>query len=203
MTREQWLLEAIDSITKTVFEPNEVIVPKLEVSVGKPGGKSKAWTIDAADSQDGETYQIFISSEVWEKATLAELLFGELVYCIAGRRPTKAFKQRFSLTRAGKRWYPEIGSEIHYQVIGVATRAVEYPHIPALVEEREKKQTTRNLKVVCRGTTHAEPLIMRGAMSTFENGFPSCYCGNNYEPDGWTLPETTNEDEEQNEKLPS
>lgn len=199
MTREQWLLEVISEITRTIFQPNEVIVPKIEVSVGKPGGKSKAWTIDADDSQDGETYQVFVSAELWEKSTLVELLFGELIYCIAGRRPTKAFKQRFSLVKSGKRWYPKVGSETATLLTGVATRAADYPHIPAVVEEREKKQTTRNLKVVCRGTAHAEPLIMRGAMSTFENGFPSCYCGNSYEPDGWSVNSTETETNEVHE----
>lgn len=193
MTREQWLLEAIDAITARIFEPVEVIVPKIEVSTNKPGGKSKAWTIDALESQDTETYQIFISSEVWEKSTLIELLFGELVYCIAGRKPTKAFKRAFSLTRAGKRWYPDLSSETHGTLTDIAASCIDYPHIPVVIEEKEKKQTTRNLKVVCRGTAHNEPLIMRGALCTFENGFPSCYCGNNYEPDGWTLPESLHE----------
>lgn len=201
MTREEWLLNVINEMERLIFTPAEVIVPKIEVSTNKPGGKAKAWTIDALNSADNETYHIFISSEVSEKSTLIELLFGELVYCIAGRRPTKAFKQRFSLTRAGKRWYPEIGSSTHEVLKSIEHNISEdYPHVPVVVEEKDKKQTTRMLKIQC--VSHEKPIILRGSRESFTMGFPVCSCGSAFIPVGWSL-EEENEEINNDENLPS
>jgi len=191
ITREQWFLDRISYITEQIFAPADVIVPQIEVSTNKPGGKTKAWTIDASNSADQETYHIFISSEVLEKSTLIDLLFGELVYCIAGRRPTKAFRRTFSLTRAGKRWYPEVGSETAAKLSGVVAWAPDYPHVPVIVEEKDKKQSSRMLKIQC--AAHDKPIILRGSRESFTTGFPVCSCGNTFTPDGWIVENETNE----------
>jgi len=118
------------------------------------------------------------------------LLFGELVYCVAGKRPTKAFKRRFSLTRAGKRWYPEVTSGTYASLNLIASTAADYPHIPVIVEDKEKKQTTRMLKIQC--ANHEKPIILRGSREAFENGLPTCTCGAAFQPVGFGTNEESN-----------
>jgi len=177
VTREEWLEDAIARITTAIFEPADVIVPLIKVSVSKPSGRSRSAVIDADQSADGVTYHIFISSELWEKSTILETLFGELVYAIAGPKPPRAFKHQFSLTRVGKRWYPESGSETAQTLAGLGAAMGEYPHVATVPAER-LKQTTRMRKIVC--PAHEKPVILRGSREAFDGGLPYCYCGQQF-----------------------
>ena len=176
MTREQWLQNIIEQINTELFEPNDTVLPQIQVSVGKPSGNSNAWTISPKENDENPIYHIFISATVLEKSTLVELLFGEVLYATVGR-PSKAFKRVFSLTRAGKRWYPEVGSDTMLTLNDIAAAAPPYPHVPVVLEEKEK-QSTRMLKITC--FNHEDPIILRGASKAFVDGLPVCFCGSEF-----------------------
>lgn len=173
MTREHWLQNIIEQININLFEPNDTVLPSIQVSVGKPSGTANAWTITPNPDNPEEPYNIFVSATVQETRQLTELLFGEVFYAAVGR-PNKQFKRVFSLTKAGKRWYPEVGSPTMDVLSDIAAAAPPYPHVPVVLEEKEK-QTTRMLKITC--FNHEEPIILRGANKAFAEGLPVCFCG--------------------------
>lgn len=176
MTREYWLQIVIEQINIRLFEPNDTVLPNIQVSVGKPSGTANAWTITPNPDNPEEPYHIFVSATVREARQLAELLFGEVFYAAVGR-PSKAFKRVFSLTRAGKRWYPEVGSDTMLTLNDIAAAAPPYPHVPVVLEEKEK-QSTRMLKITC--FNHEDPIILRGASKAFVDGLPVCFCGSEF-----------------------
>lgn len=173
MTRELWLQNVIEQINTTLFEPNDTVLPSIQVSVGKPAGTANAWTITPNPDNPEEPYHIFVSATVREPRQLTELLFGEVLYAAVGR-PNKKFKRTFSLTKSGKRWYPEVGSDTMAVLNDIADTAPPYPHVPVVLEPKEK-QSTRMLKIIC--FNHEEPIIFRGASKALTQGLPTCFCG--------------------------
>jgi hypothetical protein len=167
-TREEWLIAATALMRTEVFEPKEITIPAVRLSVGWPGGRADQSTTGgqcwkSAMSAD-KIPQVFVSPIVDDAAQVLEVLGHELIHavddCESGHRgafakmmKTVGYEGKMTGCTAGqslKDIYAllliELGDYPHSK-LGVAGDAGQDPDGGA---ESPKKQGTRMLKVSCQ-----------------------------------------------------
>jgi hypothetical protein len=162
-SREDWLNAAINALRPLAKARGYTLPDKVRVSCGFPKGKSKAigqcWSQLA--SKDG-TFETFISPVIEETTRVLDILVHELGHAAVGleakhgpkfARFCKAFHLvgPWKATTAG----PEFNDKVFAPVMH-ALGGMKYPHAAMLdcLSTAPKKQTTRNLKCVCKDCSY-------------------------------------------------
>lgn len=153
MTREQWLIQAIEELQDSVFAEHGAVIPPVRVSVGFPGGghKRKAigecWNPEAANDKIS---QIFISPVLSDSVRVLDVLAHEIIHAIYPKAGHKgAFKQlATAIGLEGKMTATTAGPELTEKLKIISENLGDYPHA-ALNLGNRKKQSTRLIKLEC------------------------------------------------------
>lgn len=158
MTREEWLVKAIELMTKQKFNTIGYKVPLLRVSVGLPYGRGSKkaigqhWHPKASDDKVGS---IFISPTINDTCEVLGTLAHEVVHGVVGNEAKHGKLFRLcaeAIGLEGKMTSTNAGPElVKYFKKELIKKLGEYPHSRLnIIEGRPtKKQTTRMIKMFC------------------------------------------------------
>lgn len=194
-TREGWLNAAVELIRPAFAAIGASLPPTIFVSMGFPRGERKGSKVGqcwpAAASGDNESAHIFIHPNQTDAARIIDILVHELCHAADDcqndhKKPFIKLARAMGLTgkwtatvaspellkRITEEWLPELGPLPHPGLGEV------------MAEEKEKKQTTRMIKVVCP----ADDYNLRTTRKWIKIGLPTCPCGTlmttpDYDPD--------------------
>lgn len=151
MTREEWLLQAIEAIRPLFAEAEKPITKALRVSIGFPSRTPRktlgeCWTVTT-----DETPQIYINPTQDDPIEILSTLVHELCHSVlppeAGHNRTfAALGKRMGLE--GKPTSMGAGAELRERLNSLLATLGPLPHT-ALVLAQKKVQSTRLLKVAC------------------------------------------------------
>lgn len=181
MTREQWLMDAVEIFRPWFVEHDKPIPEKVRVSVGyaKRAGKAIGFCY-RANASDDEVNQIFISPELHDPVKVLATLVHELVHAAdnnaSGHRGEFARVAK-ALGLTGKMTATVPGEELTASLEEVVAKLGEYEHGKLNPLGAIKKQTTRMIKLeaLCCG------YVARTTRKWLDVGVPSCPCGNEME----------------------
>lgn len=181
MTREEWLLKAIEAM-RPLFADQGAEIPAVRVSVGWPGGGGRnlnkvigqCWATRAAG--DGVA-QIFLSPVLDDAIQVLATLAHELVHavddCKSGHKGYFA-KLAKGIGLEGKMTATVAGAELTAKLTEIVKEIGPYPHAKLVTAAVPiKKQSTRMLKVECPSTGYT----LRTTRKWLEEyGAPICPC---------------------------
>ena len=182
MTREEWLLKAVNLLAPYFKRTTSLDVPDVRVSVGWPGGGSRRTRIGECWSGSCATdglAQIFISPVLHEPVKVLGTLAHELVHATVGTK--HGHKGEFrkvakAIGLTGKMTATTVGDDLLPVLEGIAETLGEYPHAAlSLTDAGRKKQTTRMLKVWCPNSEYTVRMTRKWLD---EWGAPTCPCCN-------------------------
>ncbi|NRA43509.1 MAG: hypothetical protein HRU09_01000 [Oligoflexales bacterium] len=181
MNREKWLNEMAQHLYKRFKSSGYEDIPeKIRFSCSLPSKGAFAknqvlgecWSCDASDDC---TFEIMISHVVSESVRAADVLAHELVHVIVGieNGHNATFgKCARAIGLEGKLTATYAGEDLTNYIKEYAQVIGEYPHASLSKPEEEKKQSTRQLKMVCRND-HPE-YIARISKKTLDIAAPLC-----------------------------
>lgn len=154
-TREAWLLAARVSLEARVFCPAGYEIPATRIGVGWPIGNKKRIQGQCHSNKNSadKTYEIFISPKLDDIQTVLAVLAHELAHAVVGTEA--AHKKPFiDVARAiglvGPKWTMTTAGEYLADTLkNISVGLGNYPHAILNLGEKEKKQSTRLLKVAC------------------------------------------------------
>jgi len=182
-TRESWLLACIE-LLKPDFQAIGANVPeKLRASCGWPSksglAKKKrrigeAWS---AKCSGDETFEIFISPVLKDGRPVLATLVHEIVHCAVGveaghKGPFKRIALAIGLE--GKMTETVAGETLNKRIDEIIAQVGPYPHAELRSSNAEKKQTCRQLKVICK---ECGCICRMSRKAIDEVGCPTCACG--------------------------
>jgi hypothetical protein len=181
MTREDWLLQLTDALRPMFLEAGAKIPEKVRATCGWPSKSARpsknrrigeAWS-DKCSAD--ETYEVFISPCLADPIEVAGVMVHELVHTAVGvevghKAPFKRVAQAIGLE--GKMTATVVGEGLRVKLEGITAEIGPYPHA-VLDITSAKKQTTRQLKIVCSACGY----ICRTTAKWIEVGTPTCACG--------------------------
>jgi hypothetical protein len=187
MTREEYLRKALDLFQAHLFEPQGFEVPQdVQVSVGYPkgarGGKGfkaigQAWAPTV--SEDGKSFNVFISPEVGDGVTALATLLHEQVHCVVGleaghKAPFKRCATAVGLTGKMTATSPSEGLQSYLEAL-IQGELGEYPHA-AMNPKKKGGKGSRLVKVVCPRCSDGDRLyVVRMTRSWLDSlGAPIC-----------------------------
>lgn len=181
-TREQWLELAVQRIAADIFQPHEIDVPRVRVSIGWPsrGGTGTTKRVigqcwKGMVAEDG-FHQIFLSPMLKNWQDILETLVHELIHaiddCASGHKGAFA-KMARQVGLEGKLTATHAGSDLRRQLARIVDAIGELDHSPLRPAPNATKQTTRMLKVVCPDDDYT----IRTTQKWLDVGYPSCPCG--------------------------
>lgn len=182
-TREEWLINAVDTLRPLFVQLASVDVPEVRVSCGFPGGGSprkrigECWKVAACASGVAE---IFVSPVLADPIMVLATLVHEMVH--AWDRGENGHKAPFArVARAmgleGKMTATHAGEELSATLADIAAELGPYPHAEISLAVQVKKQTTRMIKVECPACGY----VLRTTAKWLEVGVPTCCCGEQME----------------------
>ncbi len=179
MSREDWLLMAIECLKSGLFKQHGASIPHLRVSVGFPGGGSahkrigEYWPSKAIS--DGIP-QIFISPILDKPVECLDVLVHELVHaCTPGAGHGKLFKRlALKVGLTGKMRSTVAGPELKSYLEKLSTDLGLFPQSKINLSSR-KKQSTRLGKVSCQSCGYVCRVTKKWLD---ELGTPICPCNN-------------------------
>lgn len=185
-TREQWLMAAIEALTKKVFTPAKFEVPEVRVSVGWPGGRGKKNGVIGqcfpTGAADDKLAQIFVSPVVSDALGALIVVAHELVHAVDDCK--SAHKSGFIKIAREIGFTPKwtvatedvITDEFRDKLEAIAEKLGTYPHAAIRPTERPKVQKTYMLKVVC---VEDDEFFVRMTQTKLDDyGAPKCPCHN-------------------------
>lgn len=163
-TREAWLQAAVEELRPSYdgLGGTDAKLPDVvRVSCGwapKHSKNSVGWCVKSTAAADGASH-IFVSPEVESPRIVLAILAHELIHaaddCTNGHTgPFKVMHKAIGFE--GKPTYSNPGPEMTERLDALAERLGPYPHRSMSPTAREKKQSTRMIKVVCKGGGWAE-----------------------------------------------
>lgn len=181
-TREQWLVAAIDLITKKIFKPNNFEVPAVRVSVGWPGGRGKKAGVQgqcfATGTTTDKTAQIFVSPAEASVPTVLAIVTHELVHAVDDCK--SAHKSGFIKIAKEIGFLPKWTSSdnrsdaLTEKLATIAEKLGPYPHAAIELTERPTVQKTYMLKVMC---VEDDEFFVRMTQTKLDDfGAPLCPC---------------------------
>jgi hypothetical protein len=191
VTREQWLEAAVAEL-RPLLEEVGAPVPEVRVSVGWPSSKAtsrknrtigECWKRQTA--ADGIS-QIFISPTLGGEEQVLGTLVHELIHAWddgkSGHKGNVAKREGFrgkatAIGLVGKMTATTVGTELLPKLTAIAEKIGDYPHSPLSPSGKEKKQTTRMLKLECP----EDGYIVRTTAKWLDMGYPICPCGTEME----------------------
>lgn len=194
-TREEYLELAVQAIIKDIFEPAEIEVPPVRVSVGWPGGRGPKKNVigqcfDKRVSKDGVA-QIFVTPAIDDAYVTIETLTHELIHAIVEGHEdengeVKHHGHRGEFIRVAKAigfekpWKETPASEeLREKLQAIADRLGEYPHAAITMEDRPTVQKTYYLKYV--SPENSDYFVRVTATKVEEYGAPLDPWGNEME----------------------
>ena len=149
-TREQWLVAAIDLITKKIFNPAKFEVPEVRVSVGWPGGRGKKQGVRgqcfSTDTTTDKVAQIFVSPAEADVQTVLAVVAHELIHAVDDCKSDH--KSGFIKIAREIGFLPKWTSsdnrtdELSSKLLAVAEKLGPYPHAAIEIGERPTVQKT-------------------------------------------------------------
>jgi hypothetical protein len=181
VSRENWLLEAID-IMRPWFEEHGAKVPeKVRVSVGF-GKRQRKGTIGvcyASHAAEDGIHQVYVSPVLVDPVQILGVVMHELVHawddCKSGHKG-EFRRVATALGLTGKMTSTVPGDELKLRLQDVSGKLGDYPHSKLNVDSIPK-QSTRMLKALCKGCGYTIRLTRKWA----EMGLPICPCGDEME----------------------
>lgn len=180
ITREEWLQRAIAHLTEVFDKHTGYALPEMQVSVGWPsaGGLAnrkkvigQCWSGEAQ-----EVPHVFISPLLADPKEVLAVLVHEIVHalCEAGTGHRGQFITVAKAVGLVKPWTAtQAGEELAQELARIVAELPEYPHKALKASGKEKKQSTRMLKVVCEDCDYT----VRTTAKWLEVGTPTCPCG--------------------------
>jgi hypothetical protein len=152
--REAWLQAGVALLASEVFGPLNYTVPAVNVSCSWPGGGSarkrigECWPTRLSAAKINE---VFISPVIADGVAALDILAHELVHavddCKSGHKAAFVKIAR-AIGLDGKPTATFAGPALKAKLAAMVEKLGAYPHA-ALNLSGRKKQTTRNIKVVC------------------------------------------------------
>lgn len=184
VTREAWLMTAIESLRPMFAEIDAELPESIRVSTGwtkraRKGSVGWTWISGAAEDK---VNNVFISPEIDDSVTALRILAHELIHvwddCEHGH--TGAFKQKWAaLGFVGKATECTAGEELADQLEALTILLGDYPHKKMLTGAdggkgtMPKKQGTRMIKVTCDCCGYT----VRTTQKWIDAGLPACPSG--------------------------
>lgn len=203
LTREGWLAAAVEHLRKDFAEAGEPLPPKVNVSVGWPGGRGnkanvigQCWHPSAcADKAPA----IFVSPRLSDPVDVLAVLVHELVHAAGHQGHRKGFRRlALAVGLTGRMTATVPTEELATYLRGLANRLGPYGH--AAIQDRSTvrlpgvpggkdgdpeprmgtpKQTTRMLKLECPCCGYT----VRTTRKWLEQGLPRCPSSVRLQPD--------------------
>lgn len=180
MTREQWLLDALDIFRPWFAEVEKPLPEQIRVSVGYGKGARKS-TIgvcyNSMASVDG-IHQVFISPELSDPVRILDVLLHEGVHAaddgVSGH--TGEFRRvAQALGLEGKMTATVASEGLREKLTTVADKLGEFPHGQLNPARKINTQKTYMLKVICEDAECG--WFFRITKKHAERGLPFCICG--------------------------
>lgn len=182
-TREQWLGHLVDALRPAFAALGHALPARIRVSCGWPsrGGMSRsrkvlgqAWSAEC--SEDG-AHETFLSPCMGDAAEVAHVLVHELVHHAVGhkcghRGPFR--KLALALGLEGQMTATVPGAALKERLHALCEPLGPYPHAALNPLLREKKQSTRMLRVSC---VDCGCIVRMSRQSIDGAGLPTCGCG--------------------------
>lgn len=156
--REEWLLEVASKITPRIVEVAGLEMPEYRITCGWPSRSAtsrkqrrigECWKGTA--STTGVT-EMFISPLIADPMEVAATIAHELIHCVdkckSGHKAPFARVAR-GIGLAGKPTATFAGDDFRAFADPILTKIGSYPHTAMKLQDRERKQGTRMMKVVC------------------------------------------------------
>ena len=177
MTREAWLLKAIEKLGQEKFYPLGHKFNKIRISVGFPSRKKAIGQWWEPKSSADKYASIFIHPGKGDPVDVLGVLVHELVHdaCGAEAGHGPKFKElALAVGLEGKMRSTEPGKDLQKYLKGLGKRLGKFPHSELKSEMNPvKKQTTRLIKIECDDCG----FLCRAALTKIlEVGAPSCAC---------------------------
>lgn len=185
-TREEWLTAAVEYLNIHVFDPREVYLPPIRLSVGWPGGRGpkgnvigQCWKRRVASDK---VNQIFVSPTVGDAVRVLDVLVHEIIHavddCNSGHRGAFA-KIAKGCGLEGPMTATVAGDALRAKLEMILAALGTYPHAtlggtPDDSAEGPKKQGTRMRKVECAAGSGYLVRMTRVWIDTY--GTPTCPC---------------------------
>ena len=181
MNREEWLNKMAHHLYKLFRDKGYKDIPeKIRFSCSLPSKGAFAknqvlgecWSCDASDDC---TFEIMISHVIAESVRSADVLAHELVHVIVGIEHShkKPFRDcAVAIGLEGKMTATYAGENLTAYIKEYVKEIGEYPHASLNKPSDEKKQSTRQLKLVCKND-HPEYLV-RMSKKTLDIAAPLC-----------------------------
>lgn len=180
MTREQWLLAAVEHM-RPWFNESGKDFPVVQVSIGyaKRPGKGIGWCY-APGATEGSVPTIFVSPELAAKdpVKLLGVLLHEIIHAVdkgeSGHRGWFASTAK-SLGLEGKMTATTVGMDLAADLGKLANELGDFPHKALTGQDvggrRVGAQTNRQLKIECpEGCGYK----LRGSRQVLDMGMPNC-----------------------------
>lgn len=176
MTREQWLLKAVDHFRSGLFRDHGAEIPEVRVSVGFPGKNARKVVgvyYKTTACLDGIP-QIYISPVHRDPVAALDTLVHELVHaCRPDAGHGKDFRKlALAVGLQGPMRSASAGPELKERLNTLAQELGEFPHAGINLADR-KKQTTRLNKAECRECGYTVRVTAKWLESI---GAPLCPC---------------------------
>lgn len=184
MTREQWLLDAIEEVRPWFDDLKFPLPPAIRVSMGwskRPGKNAVGWCW-IRESDAAAVNQIFISPELDSATRVMPVLLHELIHAADNGKSKHAgdFRRIFKAVGfIGKATECTPGEDLAVKLHAVAEKLGHFPH-GRLNPGRAKTATTqgtRMLKLMCP----ADEYTVRTTQKWLDVGMPTCPCGEEME----------------------
>lgn len=178
MTREEWLLKAINILKKEKFSPLGYKFNELRVSVGFPDKKKAIGQWWEPKATEDNHSSIFIHPGQGDPSEILGILVHELCHDACGAKAGHGpiFKKcALAVGLEGPMRSATPGKELNGYLKKLANRLGKFPHsaLKKGAKGPNPKQTTRMIKIEC-GVCG---FICRAAMSKIlETGAPYCAC---------------------------
>lgn len=186
MTREEWLIRAVETIDDVVFEGAlDTTNHKFQIACGRCKGQRKTECIQPDDTNLEDFFPTTLSVNFTIKDPV-EMLTVLTYECIHAFFNIKGCNKRFKML-AQKYHFEEPYKEVHASDYLTSVLKVVYdtlkntygdfPGQPVVFPKKEKKNTKKNtLEVFCPTCGYALK-VSRKMYETFNQATPTCACG--------------------------
>lgn len=176
MTREEWLISAVDELRPLFASHAEV--PPVRISVGWPGGRGpkngvvgQCW---ASHTTEDSNPAIFVSPVVKDPVEVLVTVVHEMVHAAGKHGHRGEFARLAGAVGLMKPWKSTPASpELRATLAALADKLGPFDHAVIKPGDGPAVQTTRMLKLACPDDGY----LVRTTAKWLEVGLPSCPCG--------------------------
>jgi hypothetical protein len=185
VNRESWLLALAEKLRPRFAEVGAPLPAELRLSCGWPSKGTTAahhrvigecW---AAKHSADRHREVFVSPALSSGLEVAAVVVHELVHAAGHMNHGAGFRRvAVALGLPGRMTATVAGETLRAELAAIVSELGPYPHGALSWGEREPKQTTRLLKVMCGYCGYTARVTAKWLLI----GFPVCPCGYTMEP---------------------